>query len=105
MRISDWSSDVCSSDLHTNKIFKAIARPRIAVRLESQHDPAVRPGTARGGQRGGHLDRMMAVVVDDGLAPAAALRRYVKVAHLREAPPHSVDIRDRKSVESGKSVS
>src|SRR3546814_11745011 len=27
MRISDWSSDVCSSDLHTNSLDEAVALP------------------------------------------------------------------------------
>src|SRR3546814_3406691 len=28
LRISDWSSDVCSSDLHTHRVVSARSRPR-----------------------------------------------------------------------------
>ncbi len=34
------------------------------MRLESQHQAAAGEGTAGSGQRGGHFDRVMAVVVD-----------------------------------------
>src|SRR3546814_16910345 len=41
MRISDWSSDVCSSDLFTN-----VAKDEIASRVQAH--PAVRPETIHG---------------------------------------------------------
>src|SRR3546814_19909976 len=32
MRISDWSSDVCSSDLRTKFLYDGVCRERIAIR-------------------------------------------------------------------------
>src|SRR3546814_11831677 len=40
MRISDWSSDVCSSDLHTGAIVKEII-PAFASRQEPASAPAI----------------------------------------------------------------
>src|SRR3546814_6275441 len=38
MRISDWSSDVCSSDLQTGELDRAIEVARRAVRLASERN-------------------------------------------------------------------
>ena len=49
---------------HLDEILEAVARARVAVRLEGQHQAPAREGAARRRQRGGHLDRVVAVVVD-----------------------------------------
>ncbi len=56
---------------HLDEILEAVARARVAVRLESQHQAASREGTPGSGQRGGHFDRVMTVVVDQREAAAA----------------------------------
>src|SRR3546814_5179071 len=37
MRISDWSSDVCSADLPAPKLRQDVGRPRV-LRADGQHD-------------------------------------------------------------------
>ncbi len=49
---------------HLDEILEAIARPRVAVRLESQHQTAPREGAAGGGHGGGHFDRVVAIIID-----------------------------------------
>src|SRR3546814_13223920 len=81
MRISDWSSDVCSSDL-------AVAH-RIAMGCHGQMPPAPR--------RRGLYER---------ISDRACLARGAGVAHLwRHQRDHDGADRDRKSVVEGKSVS
>src|SRR3546814_16349507 len=89
MRISDWSSDVCSSDLH--------ARLR-----EQRHPPPPRHHRSKGGvepDRGVGVDDAEAVRAHEADAPGSGdaehlgLQRRTRLAL------------DRKSVVSGKSVS
>src|SRR3546814_6783258 len=59
MRISDWSSDVCSSDLDRAR---QAGQPRTQLFVGYRSDPAVRPRDvaapgARGTGRGGSADR------------------------------------------------
>jgi hypothetical protein len=56
---------------HLDEILEAIARARVAVRLESQHQAPAGKGAARSGQRRRHFHRVMAVVVDQREVPAA----------------------------------
>ena len=56
---------------HLDEILETVARPRVAVRLESQDQAASREGTAGSGQRGGHFDRVVAVVIDQREAATA----------------------------------
>src|SRR3546814_13011977 len=61
MRISDWSSDVCSSDLAGRQVRRAVAHRR---ELEGRR----RRGAGHGGDRG-LVERLVGVV--DGDLPAA----------------------------------
>src|SRR3546814_19182819 len=89
MRISDWSSDVCSSDL----------------RLRCQRSGPVRSDPGRSQRRTAAVFAQMAIEPERGLQPAAGWRE----------PNHGHDdlltkqiagrSGDRKSVVSGKSVS
>ena len=57
-----------------DEVLEAVARARVAVRLEGQHQAAPREGAARRGEHGRHLHRVVAVVVDqreDAAARAA----------------------------------
>src|SRR3546814_3751753 len=61
MRISDWSSDVCSSDLHRVDLFSKVAREAILlllVKIGFVHRAAGEPAAAGGGRlaRGVGLD-------------------------------------------------
>jgi hypothetical protein len=49
---------------HLDEVLEAVARAGVAVRLEGQHQAPAGEGAARGRQRGGHLHRVVAVVVD-----------------------------------------
>src|SRR3546814_14687834 len=85
MRISDWSSDVCSSDLNRRR----------AARGESSRAPAraARPGSIRWEQtRVGREDRPSSHCLEKRLVEA-------------EVGGVGSDVRDRKSVVSGKRVS
>ncbi len=55
-----------------DEVVEAVARARVAVRLEGQHQAPPREGAARRGQHGGHLRRVVAVVVDQRERPAVA---------------------------------
>src|SRR3546814_20380550 len=81
MRISDWSSDVCSSDLS-----ETVNAPTWRVYLgDAEAGIEIGAGWTRCGSRGIYL----ALQIDDPLFAA----------------PISANLLDRKSVESGKSVS
>src|SRR3546814_14047403 len=61
MRISDWSSDVCSSDLSTNIAEgQSIARPL----QESGQFPPMVVHMVKVGERTGELERMLNLVAD-----------------------------------------
>ena len=57
--------------MHLDEILEAVARARVAVRLEGQHQAPPREGAARRGEHRRHLDRVVAVVVDQREAAAA----------------------------------
>src|SRR3546814_21056720 len=86
MRISDWSSDVCSSDLQNDGEQDLLGGEQI-------HDPAqLRQGVVGG-------DVRLYVVVEVEVPTIEVGCRHVVVAEdLR-------DVKDRKSVVTGKSVS
>src|SRR3546814_6840664 len=82
MRISDWSSDVCSSDLLACRIdgkredyvgvverllevIHMIAQPGEAMRLDHGNDAPRPDALARSGEHGADFDRVVAVIVDD----------------------------------------
>src|SRR3546814_16736112 len=89
MRISDWSSDVCSSDLRVRSVVSAIPR---------HSAPAGR--TERGTSRGDDYD------ADPILNPDSVEdRRFRNPWDLSEVRTFSRSKADRKSVGSGKSVS
>src|SRR3546814_16345544 len=97
MRISDWSSDVCSSDLASARRAGASGAARRAHRADS-------PTRARAGTPGGlifldnkeHRHGMALDVQPRGFdSPRAYLA--APFTYVREDP-------DRKSVESGKSL-
>src|SRR3546814_4706381 len=68
LRISDWSSDVCSSDLHGADLRSAaVDDDRIDADLLQQHDIAREPGRQRLVAHG-----VAAVLDDEGLAAVAA---------------------------------
>jgi hypothetical protein len=68
-----------------HEVVEAVARAGVAVRLEGQHQPPAREGAARSGQRGGHLDRVVAVVVDQRDRPAVGGRHRLAIT-LEAAP-------------------
>ncbi len=54
---------------HPAEIIQQVARTRIAMRLESEHQTARRPRLAHRVERGRDFGRMMSVVIDDERAP------------------------------------
>src|SRR3546814_18852244 len=82
MRISDWSSDVCSSDLHRNKL--TVMENELVNMVCGCHDEA-------------------------GLRPVNSIARcdLLPAGAAETLPPAflCIENRDRKSVVSGKSVS
>src|SRR3546814_20546241 len=90
MRISDWSSDVCSSDLALRHIRQA--SPQAPRPEASETASALLPLLFRLGDACAHLNGRCAA-----MALAARDRRLDR--------NHVIDPPDRKSVVSGKSVS
>src|SRR3546814_16084995 len=87
MRISDWSSDVCSSDLEALEIAKAVAR-LAAVGVEMDERQTIRVGPPVAG--------VDSDVVVHGHLPAESRCQLLVARRLRY---------DRNSVVSGKRVS
>ena len=77
--------------MHLDEVLEAVARAGVAVRLERQHQAPAREGAARGGERRRHLDRVVAVVVDQREA-AAAVPRAGMLAVALEAPADAVEL-------------
>src|SRR3546814_14122879 len=100
MRISDWSSDVCSSDLQQRARRVAIA--------EGGDAGDVRRGGAKGGDGGGNVGaaRLETAVATVAVADTAAVEtqdgRACRGDPLAEHRPAAV--RDRKSVLEGTRV-
>src|SRR3546814_18825060 len=95
MRISDWSSDVCSSDLLQR------LQPALALDLSGQQVgdvESIHCPLAIGGDMGA-VDRHFRL--EQGVGQAEEQRRAVPRIHL----DHGEAVGDRKSVVSGKSVS
>src|SRR3546814_14304965 len=84
MRISDWSSDVCSSDLHFNNLDVSLRRRRITHRQARQSDHRLSEIADQ---------HRLAHVEDENLAAVGHAARL------------DDKLRDRKSVVQGKSVS
>src|SRR3546814_21095647 len=92
MRISDWSSDVCSSDLLVGERVEAATGELRAQRLVDPFAVAEHPGTEE-------LDhQQVGVAVKHQAAEAVALGMHY-------APGNADRVEDRHSVVSGKSVS
>ena len=89
------SSTASAWPMHLDEILEAVARAGVAVRLEGQHQAAAGEGAARGGQRGRHLDRVVAVVLDQRELAAAVRRRHRHVAIALEAPAHALELGQR----------
>ncbi len=77
---------------HLDEILEAVARARVAVRLERQHQAAAGEGAARGRQRGGNLDRVMAVVLDHRELAATVRGPHRNIAIALEAPAHALEL-------------
>ncbi len=81
---------------HLHEILEQVARARVAVRLEGEHQAAARKGDARRLQRRRHLRRVMAVVVDQREAARTPFaRRHLHVAVVLEAPADAAEFRER----------
>src|SRR5690606_35802700 len=65
---------------NVHEIFKTVTSTRIAMRLERQDNPPIRPCSAGGLKSGRHLDRVMTVVVDQGETSAPSGFRHRKVS-------------------------
>ena len=57
---------------HLHEVLEAVARAGVAVRLEGEHQAPARERAARRGERRRHLDRVVAVVVDQREVPPPA---------------------------------
>ena len=77
---------------HAHEILEQVARARVAVRLEGEHQAPAGKGAARRRERRRHLGRVVAVVVDQREG-AAARERDVAVA--LEAPADAAELRQR----------
>src|SRR3546814_20614670 len=88
MRISDWSSDVCSSDLRTfTEVDEAHDRPRQTDELSGDDDTRMR---IRGiEQHFAESIQVAAVRNTDGQHDATMATSQVAIAH-RARPPHRV---------------
>src|SRR3546814_19303024 len=82
MRISDWSSDVCSSDLHDHAFV------------------VVDVGSGDGSARADVAHHETAFVIDDAVGGVWALLGFAAVGD-----DHGFELLDRKRVVSGQSVS
>src|SRR5690606_40267642 len=76
---------------HLHKILEAVTRAGIAMWLEHQHDASLRPRPASRLKRGGHLIRMMTVVVHDGVATAAVPPRHFEITNDAETPANALE--------------
>ena len=77
---------------HLGEVVEQVARARVAVRLEHQHDAPIGPALARGLERRRDLGRVMAVVVDQrrcGRAPVSS-----SPSHL-QPPVDALELRER----------
>src|SRR3546814_9307947 len=81
MRISDWSSDVCSSDLRAEE-------HRASDQQAGEHAP---PGTRQGALGGGHVDGL-----DDPGAAVVAFGDDDRVVHLQLALAREVHQREQQ---------
>ena len=77
---------------HADEILEQVARARVAMRLEGEHQPSSGKASARRGERRRHLRRMMAVVVDQRERPPPCER---DVAEALEAAPDTLEFGER----------
>src|SRR3546814_20398206 len=97
MRISDWSSDVCSSDLLINDVRQVVAGAAQAVRIalgaDRQDDRfggdgvALRGLDAKGALRAGDLDHLG--ILDDPDLVCRAVRAPISAGGLPPRPPEA----------------
>src|SRR3546814_13709558 len=104
MRISDWSSDVCSSDL---AVEKSAAEPRLGPRIRTPllDIEADRLGLHPRRQRIADRDAVKAVVTADRKAHVAAIGDDRRSRARRPGAASGIGQLDRNSVVSGKSWS
>src|SRR3546814_11431369 len=106
MRISDWSSDVCSSDLLADAL-EVLQRVHVLQqqRLATQNEGAALAALAAGPARKAALDDPRGQLVEFG-ALLLQLLQYVGLGLVQGAPGEPRrEVVDRKSVVVGKSVS
>ena len=77
---------------HLDEVLEQVARARVAMRLEREHEPAPGKAAAHGRDRRRHLGRVMAVVVDQRVG-AAAFHGNLAVA--LEAAAHAAELGER----------
>src|SRR3546814_7219755 len=87
MRISDWSSDVCSSDLHPQQ--PGLGLQRHVADLVQEQGAALRLLEAAGGPHGGAGERSLLVAEQLRLDQLARYRRHVE-RHERSVAPLAV---------------
>src|SRR3546814_1658731 len=85
MRISDWSSDVCSSDLRRSEALDAPALPRAAARLSLLPQRAHRPSLHLAGDRASHAGRKAGPQIRLGAVQASASRVAGKARRAAQA--------------------
>src|SRR3546814_14344691 len=102
MRISDWSSDVCSSDLVTRLGDRGRHRPTRRLSPDRRLEAGA-PGAAEG-LTSANCHRRSHPYGERASPPVAMLAPVPGVGQARERP-YDATRADRKSVVSGKSVS
>src|SRR3546814_20323923 len=68
MRISDWSSDVCSSDLATRRARRSAPRAQVGPRTPPRRPPGTTAAGAVRATATGRVDQMAATPVEIGRA-------------------------------------
>src|SRR3546814_16220094 len=113
MRISDWSSDVCSSDLAQIVIGQLVAdgvrqraddRPVVAGIARRRGGAATELDAALGIHPGGILLGIGGARQDDVGAPGAGIAMAARLDPDSRTELRGVDLVDRKNVGKGKSV-
>src|SRR3546814_17837998 len=94
MRIGDWSSDVCSSDLTTH--LDAVG----AIALRQRGDVSLWSRRCRG-----QASRRTATVAQPRACAGIVEREHGRSVEVRHRPASPPDTQERKSVEKGKRVS
>src|SRR3546814_13360739 len=102
MRISDWSSDVCSSDLaRKDDVFRRHARRERAFELAPRNDVGA---IALPRQHAEHAEIGVALDREGDVLARNILQRVAKPLRVTFERRARIAIEDRKSVGEGKSV-